>query len=63
MLAVPLGAIAMVVVLFDARAVKGRGLGLPAKAFVLFGCAVLLGIAVRIYVTIKPALMTILGLE
>ena len=63
MLAVPLGAIAMVVVLFDRRAVKGHGLGLAAKAFVLFGCAVLLGLAVRTFVTIKPELMMILGLD
>ena len=63
MLAVPLGAIAMVVVLFDERAVKGRRLGLAGKAFVLFGCAVLLGIAALMYVKIKPELMMILGLE
>ncbi|MFC1596594.1 Nramp family divalent metal transporter [Planctomycetota bacterium] len=63
MLAVPLGAIAMVVVLFDRRAVKGHGLGLAAKAFVLFGCAVLLGLAARTFVTIKPELMMILGLD
>lgn len=63
MLAVPLGAIAMVVVLFDRRAAKGHGLGLAAKAFVLFGCVVLLGLSVRTFVTIKPELMMILGLD
>ena len=63
MLAVPLGAIAMVVVLFDKRAAKGRGLSLPAKAFVLFGCAVLLGIAALTYFKIKPELLLILGFE
>jgi manganese transport protein len=63
MLAVPLGAVAMVVVLFDKRAVKGRAISLPAKVFVLFGCAVLLGIAALMYVKIKPELMMILGLE
>ena len=41
---------AMVVVLFDRRAVGGRGLPLAVKAFVLFGAALLLGIAVVIYV-------------
>lgn len=63
MLAVPLGAIAMVAVLFDERAVKGRRLGLAVKAFVLFGCAVLLAIAAKTYVSIKPELMMILGFD
>jgi len=45
MLAVPLGAIATIIVLFDSKAVKGRGLGVFGKAFVLFGTAVLLGVA------------------
>ena len=62
MLAVPLGAIAMVVVLFDKRATKGRALALWAKAFVIFGAAVLLGIAALTYFKIKPELMTVLGL-
>lgn len=52
MLAVPLGAIAMVVALFDRRAVKGRGLSVWAKAFVLFGAAVLLAIAAMTYVKV-----------
>jgi Mn2+/Fe2+ NRAMP family transporter len=63
MLAVPLGAIAMVVVLFDKRATKGRALPLWAKAFVLFGATVLLGIAILTYWKIQPALSSILGLE
>ena len=50
MLAVPLAAIAMVAVLFDQRATKGRGLPALAKAFVLLGAALLLGIALMIYV-------------
>lgn len=63
MLAVPLGAVAMVVVLFDKRAAKGRGLSLPVKVFVLFGCAALLGIAAMTYFKIKPDLMLIFGFE
>ncbi len=63
MLAVPLGAVAMVVVLFDRKATAGRGLGPGAKAFVLFGCAVLLGIATLMYLKIKPDLMMILGFD
>jgi Mn2+/Fe2+ NRAMP family transporter len=62
MLAVPLGAIAMVVVLFDKRAVKGRALPLWTKAFVLFGAAVLLGIAAMMCVKIKPELIRLLGM-
>ena len=50
MLAVPLAAIAMVVVLFDPHATKGHPLPLPAKAFVLLGAALLLGIALMMYV-------------
>lgn len=61
MLAVPLGAIAMVVVLFDSRATKGRRLSLWAKGFVLFGAAILLGIAAMMYVKIQPEIMKILG--
>jgi manganese transport protein len=63
MLAVPLGAIAMVVVLFDRRATKGRALPIWAKGFVLLGSVVLLGIAALTYWKIKPALMTILGMD
>jgi len=59
LLAVPFGAIATVVVLFDRRATGGRKLGLWAKALVLFGAAVLLFIAVVMYVKIKPAILQI----
>lgn len=62
MLAVPLGAIAMVVVLFDRRATKGRALPIWAKAWVLFGAVVLLGIAALTYWKIQPELSRILGL-
>jgi len=62
MLAVPLGAIAMVAVLFDKRATKGRDLPIWAKAFVLLGAAVLLGIAVLMYVKIQPELFELLGI-
>ena len=63
MLAVPLGAIAMVVVLLDDRATKGRALALWAKIWVVFGAVVLLGIAGLTYFKIQPKLMTILGME
>lgn len=63
MLAVPLGAVAMVVVLFDKRATKGRALGPCTKAFVIFGTVVLLGIAALMYVKIQPRIFSILGLE
>jgi len=63
MLAVPLGAIAMVAVLFDERAVKGRRLHPAVKVFILFGCAVLLTIGALMYFTIKPELMMILGFD
>ena len=62
MLAVPLGAIAMVAVLFDKRATKGRDLPLWAKGVVLVGAAVLLGIAVLMYVKIQPELFELLGI-
>ncbi|HUU92630.1 MAG TPA: Nramp family divalent metal transporter [Phycisphaerae bacterium] len=62
MLAVPLGAIAMVAVLFDKRATGGRDLPWWAKAFVLLGAAVLLGIAVLMYVKIQPELYKVLGI-
>jgi len=62
LLAVPLGAIAMVVVLFDKRATGGRDLPWWAKAFVLLGAAVLLGIAVLMYVKIQPELYKVLGI-
>jgi len=62
MLAVPLGAIAMVAVLFDKRATGGRDLPWWAKAFVLLGAAVLLGIAVLMYVKIQPELFKVLGI-
>ncbi len=62
MLAVPLAAIAVVAVLFDRRNAKGRPLPLAAKAFVLFGAVVLLGIATVTYLKIKPELLEILGL-
>ena len=39
-----MGAIAMLLVLFDTRATKGRALPLWAKTIVIFGAAVLLGI-------------------
>jgi Mn2+/Fe2+ NRAMP family transporter len=54
MLVVPLAAIAMVVVLFDRRATGGRSLPLIVKAFVLFGAALLLGIALMMYVKLQP---------
>ncbi len=62
LLAVPLGTIAMVLVLFDKRATKGRDLPLWAKGFVLVGAVVLLAIAGMMYVKIKPAIVRILGL-
>ncbi|MFH1265146.1 MAG: Nramp family divalent metal transporter [Planctomycetota bacterium] len=62
MLAVPLGAIAMVLVLFDARATKGHVLPLWAKTIVVFGAVVLLGIGGLTYFKIQPALLTILGM-
>ncbi len=61
MLAVPLGTIAMVVVLFDKRANRGRPRSLWLKAFVLLGATVLLGIAAVMYVKIQPEVMNILG--
>ena len=61
MLAVPLGVIAMIVVLFDAAATKGRPLWPWAKVFVPFGAVVLLGIAAVMYVKIQPQIMSILG--
>lgn len=62
MLAVPLGTIAMIVVLFDSASTKGRPLAGWAQVFVLVGAEVLLGIAAVMYVKIKPELTTLLGL-
>ena len=61
MLAVPLAAVATVVVLLDRRAVKGRGLSPWVKVFVLFGSAVLLGIAFMMYLKVRPELAALLG--
>lgn len=61
MLAIPLGAIAMVVVLLDDRLTRGRALPIWAKALVVFGACVLLGIAGLTYFKIQPALTAILG--
>ncbi|HUT90606.1 MAG TPA: divalent metal cation transporter [Thermoguttaceae bacterium] len=62
MLAVPLGAIAMVVVLLDDRLTPGRALPIWAKLLVVVGACVLLGIAGLTYFKIQPALVAILGL-
>jgi len=61
LLAVPLGAIAMILVLLDSASTKGRPLRGWACVFVLFGALVLLGIGALMYGTIKPAIMSILG--
>ncbi|MBN2473629.1 MAG: divalent metal cation transporter [Pirellulales bacterium] len=50
LLALPLGTIAMVVVLFDANSTRGRALPIWAKAFVLFGATVILGVAAVVFV-------------
>lgn len=59
LLAVPFGIIATIVVLFDKRVMKGRGLSLWTKAFVLFGAAVLISIAAMMYVKIQPTIAAI----
>ena len=59
LLAVPLGAIATVLVLFDKRHRKGKKLSLAVKAFVLFGALVLLGIAIMMFIKIRPAIADI----
>ncbi len=61
MLAVPLGTIAMIVVLFDSASTKGRPLWGWAAVFVLVGAVVLFGIAAVMYVKIQPAVMGIFG--
>jgi manganese transport protein len=61
MLAVPLGTIAMILVLFDSASTKGLALWGWAQVFVLLGAVVLLGIAAVLYVKIQPAIMSILG--
>lgn len=61
LLAVPLATVAMVVVLFDRRTMGKHSLSLPAKAFVLFGAAVLLGNAALMCVKIWPAISSVLG--
>ena len=60
MLAVPLGTIAMILVLFDSASTKGRPLWGWARVFVLFGAVVLLGIAAVMYVKIKPEITNVL---
>ena len=62
LLAVPLGAIAMILVLLESTSTKGRPLRGWACVFVLFGALVLLGTAALMYVKIKPEVMNILGL-
>jgi hypothetical protein len=63
MLAVPLGTIAMIVVLFDSASTKGRPLWGWAAVFVLVGAVVLFGIAAVMYVKIQPAVMGIFGFK
>jgi Mn2+/Fe2+ NRAMP family transporter len=63
MLAVPLGTLAMIVVLFDSASTKGRALWGWAEVYVLAGAVVLFGIAAVMYVKIKPAVMGIFGWE
>ena len=61
LLAVPLSAIALILVLLDSASTGGRPLRGWACVFVLFGALVLLGIAALMYVKIQPAIMSILG--
>jgi len=61
LLAVPLGVIAMLVVLFDSRATKGRALPVWAKAFAVLGAVILLGNAAHMYSRI-PDILRSLGL-
>ncbi|MHC4398386.1 MAG: NRAMP family divalent metal transporter [Planctomycetota bacterium] len=61
LLAVPLGAIAMILVFLESGSTKGKPLRGWACVFVLFGAAVLVGLAVVMYVKIQPELMNILG--
>lgn len=56
-LAVPLGVIAMVVVLFDGSSMPGHPLSVASKTFVLLGAVVLLGIALMTASKVRPALM------
>ena len=53
LLAVPFGTVATVVVLFDKRWRKGRRLSIWTKGFVIFGAAVLLAIAIMMYVKLE----------
>jgi len=62
MLAVPLGSIAMILVLCDSASTKGRPLWGWAQVFVLLGAIVLLGIAAVMYVKIKPQIVNLLGI-
>ncbi len=61
LLAIPFGTIATVVVLFDSRSMNGRKLSLWTKGFVLFGAAVLLGIAFMMYIKIEPTISKFFG--
>ena len=61
MLAVPLGAIAMVLVLFDRRSNKGRDLPGWAKVFVLSGFTVLIGLAITTATAILPEIRDLLA--
>ncbi|NQU22719.1 MAG: Nramp family divalent metal transporter [Candidatus Nealsonbacteria bacterium] len=61
MLAVPLGSIAMILVLCDSKSTGGRPLWGWAQVFVLIGALVLLGIAAVMYVKIKPQIVDLLG--
>jgi Mn2+/Fe2+ NRAMP family transporter len=61
LLAVPLGAVAMVAVLFDRRATRGIALPAWAKAFVLLGTAVLLGITAVMLSNVRASLEKLFG--
>jgi len=53
LLAVPFGTVATVVVLFDKRWRKGRRLSIWTQGLVMFGAAVLLAIAIMMYVKLE----------
>lgn len=61
LLAVPLGAVATVIALFDRKGAGGRALGPLTRAFVLLGILVLLGLTVVTYVKLVPLLRSLLG--
>lgn len=61
LLAVPLGVIVTLVVVFDPRSNQNHRLPIAAKGFVIVGVLLLLGVALSTFTKLLPAIRELLG--